>query len=138
MAELELQDRHGLIIEQEQSRHRVEQKLNFLRLANGNILEEYLAEVLCYRNDLVVAGNQTNYYTSVLIWQGKSLGSVSVPLERIVSFREGLLDKLQREIRSYFPEGSFQSLDILDNRKFPQNMHDLNNFGQVETEDIAC
>ena len=74
----------------------------------------------------------------MLIWQGKSLGSVSVPLERIVSFLEGLLDKLQREIRSYFPEGSFQSLDILDNRKFPQNMHDLNNFGQVETEDIAC
>ena len=119
MAELELQERHGLTIEQEQSRQKVEQKLNFLRLANGNILEEYLGEVRCYRNDLAGLCNQTKYYTSVLIWQGKSLGSVRVPLERIVSFCEGFLDRLQREIRSYFPESSFQSFDILDSRKFP-------------------
>ena len=69
-AKHELQQRYGLVIEQEQSRRQIIQKLSSLKNTDGPSLQEYHEQVACLQNHVGIVCNQESYYNSDLRWQG--------------------------------------------------------------------
>ena len=139
---LELQQRYGLVIDQEPIRQRVMNKLSNLKTTNGPYLQAYLEEVACWRNNLAVVCDTTTYYQSELRWQEVVLSSPPNPAPNMTEFRHAFIDSLQSEITSYFPLGNFQTFLVFDNRRFPQEAHSeddstLTVFGQQEVVRLA-
>ena len=91
----------------------------------------------CGREETAVECNETTYYANNLHWQNVALSPHASPLPNIRGFKEDFIRNLQREITSYFPEGSFKNFLIFDNRKFPEINDNVENFGTQEIVQLA-
>ena len=134
---LKLQERHGLVLEQEEFREKVMDRLDYLKDNDGPDLVRFMSDVECGREETAVECNETTYYANNLHWQNVALSPQASPLPNIRGFKEDFIRNLQREITSYFPQGSFKNFLIFDNRKFPEINDNVENFGTQEIVQLA-